>query len=536
MTTILSPSPQSRKRPLLENEVWWGGLVQDGVHMPYGLHANRAWSRKPADGLSYNQGTPLLVSSRGRYVWHEESYAFDFTGQNHLHLDLPEEPSPIRDAGSTLRDAFLAAAREHFPADGRLPAPRLFTKPQYNTWMELQYDHSQAGILAYAEAVIANGFPPGVLMIDDTWQEDYGLWRFHPGRFPDPAAMLRRLHELGFDVMLWVCPFVSSDSLICRELHSRRLLVRDEQGEPVIRKWWNGYSAVLDGSHPAGLAWLRNQLCPLMEELGVDGFKLDAGDPEYYRDEDVTHEPISPHGQCEAWARFGLDFAFNEYRACWKCAGLPLVQRLSDKSHAWDEKGLASLVPNALAQGLMGYAFICPDMIGGGLQPEFANPDAAIDQELFVRWAQCAALFPMMQFSFAPWRVLDQRHAALCREAAALHEHYAPEIEALARHAAVSGEPILRHLAYEFPEDGLESVNDQFMLGSDILVAPVLEKGAVSRVVQLPSGVWRDEAQGRVFRGPGVQTVDAPLHLLPVFRRVDASQAPAEFNRSSALS
>jgi alpha-glucosidase (family GH31 glycosyl hydrolase) len=489
--------------------------------MPYGLRDGKTWSRKPSDGLSYNQGTPLLVSSRGRYVWHESPYAFSFKGDQTLELDFREHRSRVHQAGSTLREAFLAAAREHFPPDGRLPPVRLFNKPQYNTWMELQYGHSQAGILAYAEAVIAHGFPPGVLMIDDTWQEDYGVWRFHPGRFPDPAAMMRRLHALGFDVMLWVCPFVSADSETFRNLHKRQLLVRDSHGDAAIRKWWNGYSAVLDGSHPAALDWLRRQLQPLMNELGVDGFKFDAGDPEYYRPEDRTHAAISPHGQCEAWARVGLDFPLNEYRACWKCAGLPLVQRLSDKSHAWNEQGLASLLPNALAQGLMGYAFICPDMIGGGLQPEFADPGAAIDQELFVRWAQCSALFPMMQFSVAPWRVLDARHLALCREAAAWHERFAPEIESLARHAAITGEPILRHLAYEFPEDGLESVNDQFMLGSRILVAPVLNKGVSTRTVHFPSGTWQSDGDGRRIHGPCVAQVDAPLHRLPVFRLTD---------------
>lgn len=534
METILSPHPsgEAQEIPLLENEAWWGGLAQDGVQMPYGPVSAKTWSRNPSDGLAYNQGAPLLVSSRGRYVWHDSPFGFEFTKEDSLRLTFPQGSGDaheyIIEAGSSLRDAFQSAARAHFPANHKHPTIDLFSKPQYNTWMELQYGHSQDGILAYAEAVIANGFPPGVLMIDDTWQEDYGIWKFHPGRFPDPKNMIGRLRELGFDVVVWICPFVSADSKVFRDLHLRHLLVRTESEEPAIRKWWNGHSAVLDGSHPEAFAWLRQQLCPLVEELGVAGFKFDAGDPEYYRIDDRTHLPINPHGQCEAWARFGQSYSLNEYRSCWKCAGLPLVQRLSDKSHSWGNNGLASLLPNALAQGLLGYAFICPDMIGGGLQPEFEDSaKSPIDQELFVRWAQCSALFPMMQFSLAPWRVLDAQHAELCRQAALLHLRYAPEIETLARHAAMTGEPLLRHLAYEFPGENFELINDQFMLGSDILVAPVLEKHATKRTVRFPSGRWQRESDSSVnndiqtYQGPGDCEVSAPLESLPRFRRLD---------------
>ncbi|MFA6286739.1 MAG: glycoside hydrolase family 31 protein [Opitutaceae bacterium] len=505
--------------PLLENEVWWGGLVNDGVRMPYGRPGAGRFERSLIPHLGNNQGTPLLVSSRGRYVWNDDPFEFEVSEDRRLRLTSHGADFHLVDTHGGLRAAFRAAAGAHFPADGRSPDPLLFSKPQYNTWMELQYDHTQAGIIAYAEAVIANGFPPGVIMVDDTWQEDYGVWRFHPGRFSDAKAMMRRLHDLGFSVMLWVCPFVSADSLLFRRLRERGLFVRDGSGEPVIRKWWNGHSAVLDGSNPDAFAWMREELHLLKRDHGVDGFKFDAGDIEYYETADRTFAPITPHGQAEAWARLGLEFALNEYRSCWKCAGLPLVQRLSDKSHAWNDRGLGSLVPNALAQGLMGYAFICPDMIGGGLQPEFADPAASIDQELFVRYAQCAALFPMMQFSFAPWRALTPENMELCRQAVALHDRMAPEIERWARHAAETGEPILRHLAYEYPDAGFESVGDQFMLGPTILVAPVLEKGAVMRIVKFPPGAW-EGADGNVVNGPCEQAVPAPLGVLPWYRRL----------------
>ena len=120
--------------------------------------------------------------------------------------------------GRTLRDAYRHAAKSFFPTDGKLPDRALFAAPQYNTWIELMYDQNQRDVLKYAHAIVDNGLPPGVLMIDDNWQEDYGKWTFHPGRFPDPKAMMNELHALGFKVMVWVCPFVSPDCDVYRAL------------------------------------------------------------------------------------------------------------------------------------------------------------------------------------------------------------------------------------------------------------------------------------------------------------------------------
>ena len=163
---------------------------------------------------------------------------------------------------------------------------------------------------------------------------------------------------------------------------------------------------------------------------GVDGFKFDAGDFYAYRPTDVTYVPTDPAGQSEAWATVGLAYPFNEYRACWKMGGQPLAQRLHDKPPTWGADGLASLIPEAIAQGLIGHPFICPDMIGGGELDVFTTVGG--DPELFVRYAQCAALFPMMQFSVSPGRVLDERHLAATLGAVRPHERLVPEMVRLA--------------------------------------------------------------------------------------------------------
>ena len=236
-------------------------------------------------------------------------------------------------------------------------------------------------------------------MIDDNWQEDYGNWDFHPGRFNEPKSMMSRLHEQGYKVMMWVCPFVSPDSETFRWLRKNGYLIKTENEQPYICRWWNGYSGLLDFTHPDAMQWFRDRLAYLQTEYGVDGFKLDAGDAEFYRGDLKTHKTVSPNTHTELWAEVGLAFPLNEYRACWKMAGKHLAQRLRDKRHEWND--LRRLIPDAVAQGLMGYAFMCPDMIGGGEVGSFWNIDK-LDEELIVRSTQCSALMPMMQFSVAP--------------------------------------------------------------------------------------------------------------------------------------
>lgn len=501
---------------LLPGEHWWGGAVADGQAMPFGLRPHRrdlavnaGFADEPSAGA--NQSAPLLVSSRGRVLWSESPFAFAFA-DGQLTADGGAELFEV--PGGTLQDAFLLASGSFFRPSGRMPALELFDGPQYNTWIEMPYAPTQEGVLAYVDGLLDAGFPPGVLMIDDRWSADYGDWRFDASRFPDPAAMVEQLHAKGFHVMLWLVPFISPDSDQFRELRSRGLLLAGADGEVIVREWWNGFSALLDVTNPEAGKWLLSQLDALRDEFGVDGFKFDAGDLRDYRDGDRPAHGNGPVDLCEAYARLGLNYGFNEYRACWKMGGQPLAQRLHDKPPTWGTDGLLSLIPEGLAQGLIGHAFTCADMVGGGELTAFA-PGTAVDQEQFVRYAQCAALFPMMQFSISPSRVLDDEHLAAVRSAVAIRQELLPEIRVLAEHAAQTGEPVIRPLAYHFP--GFEHVKDQFLLGERVLVAPVLARGAVGRTVVLPSGTWVGP-DGTEY-DEGLVELEVGLRSLPVFRR-----------------
>lgn len=510
-------------------EGWWGGATTFGTKAPFGLVTTNLSFDIRKDNYS-NQATPLLLSTQGRSVWSDSAFACSVTnGQLRIECDAPVE---LDESGKTLRDAFLTAARRHFPPSGKAPDLSLVAKPQWNTWVELTYHQNQNDILAYAKAIAANGFPSGgVIMIDDTWQLGYGVWEFDPRRFYDPKAMVDELHALGFKVMLWMCPYVSMDTPGYRELALGRKdagvdcekggLICDQPGDPAVARWWNGKSATIDFTDPKGVAWFSRQLRRLQDAYGVDGWKLDAGDIGSYRAEWLTKGGATPSELCESYAKIGLEFPLNEYRACFKMGGQPLVQRLCDKDHCW--QAIGQLVPDMIAAGLLGHPFVCPDMIGSGSWMAFM-PDAPhpYEPEIFVRSAQIHALSPMMQFSAAPWRMLKGEALEAVRAATWTRMRFTPYILSVAKASAKTGEPMLRPMEYEFPGHGWERLTDQFMLGSDLLVAPQTKKGTSVRRVAIPPGMWIGD-DGHEVAGPSLLEIVTPLSRLPYFVRKGAA-------------
>jgi alpha-glucosidase len=172
------------------------------------------------------------------------------------------------------------------------------------------------------------------------------------------------------------------------------------------------------------------------------------------------------------------------------------------------------LIPQMLTESLSGYTFSCPDMVGGGDWVSFLDPKN-FNQDIVVRSAQIHALMPMMQFSVAPWRILDAQHLAAVKKAVATRAKFTPQILELAQRSAKTGELIISPLEYYFPNQGLDGIKDQFMLGANILVAPVIGPPN-RRTVILPKGKWVSD-EGRTYTGGKIYTIDVPLDRLPYF-------------------
>jgi len=506
--------PKEIKIQIEKGESVWAGVVMDGYLMPL----KEKYSMDFYANNKNNQIQPVVLTNKGQFIWSEEPFKFEITA-NEIIVTKSMGEIISGKHGSTLQEARNFVSQKYFPASGLMPDELLFSSPQYNTWIELNYDQSQEKILKYAKAIIDNGFPPGVIMIDDTWQEDYGVWDFHPRRFPNPKEMINQLHQMGFKVMLWVCPFVSPDqTMIYNTLKKDKALLLEKTNpnetwatavHPIMIRWWDGVSAELDFSNPVAVKWFNNQLDRLVKDYHIDGFKFDAADTHFYPSNSLSMGNVTPNVHSELYTQFGLRFPLNEYRACWKMGGQPLVQRLQDKAHSW--KDLQMLIPDMIVEGLVGYTFSCPDMIGGGLLSAFED-ETKINQDIVVRSAQCHALMPMMQFSVAPWRILDKGHLEAVKRAVECRQKFTPIILKLAKESARTGEPILKSLEYVFPDQGLANVIDQFMLGDDILVAPMVNIGD-TRDVKLPKGNWVDDL-GTKYKGGCTVKMNVPINRL----------------------
>ena len=519
--------PDVRKITMLEGEKWWGGANYFGKEMPFCSETELAVDLTK-DGYS-NQYSAFFVSNKGRAVWCDELAKFEFKGGMIAVSGPGASTLKAVQAGSTLRDAYRYASRTWFSPSGKMPDPLFFSAPQYNTWCELLHFHSEDGILDYARSMIDNGLPPGVLMIDNSWQAGFGDWRFEASRFNDPKGMVDKLHAMGYKVILWMVPFVTMDSPnyrmfakgrapddSCKPVPTGGLLgMPGNAKDPAPVTWWCGKSALLDLTHPRGHGWFKDVCDGLIRDYGVDGFKFDGGHLIFYNKGYETYSNATPGEQVLAYAKFNLMYPLCEYRNAWKFQGQPVVERLHDKDHTWN--ALQKLIPDMIAGGLLGHSFICPDMVGGGSAKTFLK-GSHFDAELFVRSAQVHALCGMMQFSASPWRCLDSSKQQIIRDTVALRQKFAGRFVELAAECGRTGEPMIRHLEYAYPGMGYENIKDEFMMGDFLLVAPVVEKGQSSRNVVLPPGKWKAD-DGQVYAGPAKVRIDTPLSRLPHFVR-----------------
>lgn len=505
-----------------QGEKWWGGIINDGARQPYG-------TIEPLDLACINKGgatAPFLLSSAGRYVWSDRPFAYSFEN-GVLTIDSPVHKVEAVKAGDTLRDAYLAACKQHFPFTGVTPPSLFFTHPQFNNWIEIYINGiNQAVVDEYTDAIAANGFPCGVYMMDGGYLTHQGSNTFQSEAFPNPKAMFDRIRSHGWKSIIWIAYFVSPDN---REFKTFRFhpntggkdyLVHCADGSNAAAfRWWSGISAAWDLTNPEVFDFYVDYMTAFKDRYGIDGFKFDAGDPKILLSSDfkLHQDGAEAVDYTMCWSKVGLKFEWNEFRSGFRCGGLPLVQRLHDKYHTWE--ALREISPEMQLAGLMGSPFVVGDMVGGGDCVSFPPSGFEIDHKLFIRSCELMALMPMMQFSLAPWRVLTPHECDICRHYAELHVQFGDYIYELAQNAALTGEPIMRSMEYAFPHQGYDRTMQQFMLGERYLVAPVVsEDDAVT--VYLPKGVWRDD-YGKVWHGPKVMELkNVPIERLPYYERI----------------
>ena len=488
-------------------------------------------------GEGSNVVTPLWLTASGAGIFHD-SYSYLAVSLNRdgnralrVHL-LPEAGERrfslhllVAEHTRAVYEKWVALRWKHRPALPilRRPEDLVFTRPVWTTWAMYKTAIDRAKVLAFADEILAHGYDVGYLEIDDQWTSVYGDLDF--GRdFPDARGLIGALHGKGMRVSAWVPPFVMQNARNFAEGAERGAFLQGEgQAYPARVGWWNTANvpsaAAVDFTSEAGRSFWGEKVDWVKDTYGLDGFKFDAGECQFLPADPILGQAIHPNSYPDHYARWATQHAGVEIRAGYFAQDLPIPLRQFDKNSVWGlNNGLAAVLTQYLALGLIGYPWVLPDMIGGN---EYGQP---ADDELFIRWVELNAFLPMVQFSITPWRAgfsADvQRISLQMMQRRKQLDDYLLE---LADEAARTHLPLVRPLFFEFPADPMTyGLGDQYMLGPRYLVAPVLQKGARARTLYLPAGKWAAlDNPGEIHEGPlTLEAYPAPLDRIPVFERL----------------
>ena len=387
---------------------------------------------------------------------------------------------------------------------GKSPMLPLWT---FGTWMSRITYFSQEEGLDIARKLRANKIPSDVIHFDTgwfgvDWQCDY---EFAKDRFKDPVAMLKSMKKDGFHTCLWQLPYFTPKNRYFRELVDGGMAVHNGNGTLSYE------DAVLDLSNPKTVAWYQGKIANLIKQ-GVSAIKCDFGeaapyDGIYASDKTGFYEhnlyPLrynkalwqavrdnTPDHEGVIWARSAWAGS-QRYPLHW--GGDAATNEIGSVGMLGDLRG-------GLSFGLSGFSFWSHDM--GGFVTK--SPD-----DLYRRWLPFGFLSSHTRAHGAPptepWLISESFTKAF-RQSAEMKYKLMPYVYAQAKDCSERGLPMVRALLVEFPDDpGAWFVEDEYMFGSQILVAPMLETGK-SRTVYLPRGKWIDYQTGKVYEG-GYQTI-----------------------------
>ncbi|SFT57966.1 TIM-barrel domain-containing protein [Mesorhizobium sp. YR577] len=370
------------------------------------------------------------------------------------------------------------------------------------------------------------GLPMGVKLIDAYWSGEVHSFAFDTQKYPDAEGMIADLTKDGTDIYLWLCPWVVVGTRSYEHAKAQGYVIVDAAGELITRRPGanpNIIAALIDFSNPKARAWWSDNLRGLLKQ-GIKGFKADFG-------EQLPEHAVLMSGETggkahNAFVRYYLEATIDAFDggtpAIISRSGSPRIRApiwSGDQTSDFCPKtGLPSAIRAVQSASLSGWSFVGSDL--GGY---FGTPTP----QVFARWAQFACFTPLMMLHGLgcrePWD-MDDSSARTYKRFAALHLALLPVFQHYGRQAASGGLPLLRMMPLAFPEIDWRAINDwdqQFMLGDDILVAPVAFYGNV-RAIYLPAGDWYDVLAGEWVSGPAWRVHDVPLENMPLFVRSGA--------------
>ena len=455
------------------------GPETDGMYKPVPFYfSNRGY------GIFMHTSAPATCDFGASYIGAQRLFMADETMDFFIFLG---EPKDILD--------------EYTNLTGKSPMLPLWT---FGTWMSRITYFSQQEGLDIAAKLRENRIPADVIHFDTgwfgvDWQCDY---EFARDRFPNPVAMLKKLKKEGFHTCLWQLPYFTPKNRYFKELVDNNMHVRNAMGGMPYE------DAVLDLSNQQTVKWYQDKIAHLIQQ-GVGAIKCDFGE-------------AAPFNGLYASGRTGL-YEHNLYplrynKALWEAVRDNAGEGVIWARSAWagsqryplhwggdaatNDIGMMGDLRGGLSLGLSGFSFWSHDM--GGFVT--ASPE-----DIYRRWLPFGFLSSHTRAHGAPptepWLISESFTDAF-RRCAEMKYALMPYVYAQAKDCSNRGLPMLRALFVEFPHDaGAWLVEDEYMFGSQILVAPLMESGT-SRTCYLPQGKWIDYQTGKVYEG-GYQHIAA---------------------------
>ena len=448
------------------------GPETDGMYKPVPFYfSNRGY------GIFMHTSAPATCDFGASYIGAQRLFMADETMDFFIFLG---EPKDILD--------------EYTNLTGKSPMLPLWT---FGTWMSRITYFSQQEGLDIAAKLRENRIPADVIHFDTgwfgvDWQCDY---EFAHDRFPNPVAMLKKLKKEGFHTCLWQLPYFTPKNRYFKELVDNNMHVRNAMGGMPYE------DAVLDLSNQQTVKWYQDKIAHLIQQ-GVGAIKCDFGE-------------AAPFNGLYASGRTGL-YEHNLYplrynKALWEAVRDNAGEGVIWARSAWagsqryplhwggdaatNDIGMMGDLRGGLSLGLSGFSFWSHDM--GGFVT--ASPE-----DIYRRWLPFGFLSSHTRAHGAPptepWLISESFTDAF-RRCAEMKYALMPYVYAQAKDCSNRGLPMLRALFVEYPHDaGAWLVEDEYMFGSQILVAPLMESGT-SRTCYLPEGKWIDYQTGKVYEG-----------------------------------
>ncbi|MGA2605303.1 MAG: glycoside hydrolase family 31 protein [Verrucomicrobiia bacterium] len=484
---------------------------------------------------------PFLISTRpgGHYgIFWDNTYRTHFNfgqvqGENHYILE--SEAGEI-DYYFLAGDSVPEVVRAYTELTGRMWMP-----PRWALgFQQCRWSYRSANeIMDVAKNFRKRKIPCDVIYCDIDYMDGYRVFTWNPKTFPKPREMIQKLRKMGFRVVTIIDPGVKNDDgyVVCRDGKEKGMFVKNPDGSWFTGNVWPGECVFPDFTSARVRQWWKPWHKKLLD-VGVAGIWNDMNEPAVWNHPGGTMPLDIPHeyeGQWTTHQRAHNVYGFNMARACHEAlrtlrpnerpfvitrAAYAGIQRYSmvwtgDNQSLWEQ--LAVSIPECLNLSLSGVPFCGSDV--GGFTRDCTG-------ELLARWTQAGAFFPFFRNHTAigtrrqePW-TFGREVEDICRRYISLRYQLLPYFYNLFHEAAQDGTPIMRPLFWEFPDDpNGYAVDDQFLLGPSLLVAPVMQPGACERAVYLPPGQWYDYWTKQVFKGEQYVGANAPLEMLPLYVR-----------------